>query len=164
AALQRSGGLWIASAMSDLDREHAASGRLTTKALGTGHDLRYLAFDPSPFDGFYNQISNRVLWFVHHYLWELPRSPRWGAELPSARVDLRRRIVRWRGREVRVRVYPISIDAEALRQQAAAPEVAVAERRLTRWAGGDRIVLRVDRTDLSKNILRGLLAFETLLE
>jgi len=59
-----------------------------------------------------------------------------------------------------VRLYPISVDPAALKEQAASEEVAAAERRIGRWLSGARLVLRVDRTDLSKNILRGFLAFE----
>jgi trehalose 6-phosphate synthase len=84
--------------------------------------------------------------------------------LPDARVDLRRRLVRWEGREVRVRVHPISIDPEALREAAASEPVASAARDIRGWAGEQRLLVRVDRAELSKNILRGFLAYERFLE
>jgi trehalose 6-phosphate synthase len=65
---------------------------------------------------------------------------------------------------VRVRVYPISIDPDGLRAEASSTAVARARKDLLRIAGNGRLLVRVDRAELSKNILRGLLAFEALLE
>jgi trehalose 6-phosphate synthase len=67
------------------------------------------------------------------------------------------------GRKVRIRVYPISVDPEGLKEAAAVDDVGQAERSIEGWLGEAKLVLRVDRTDLSKNILRGLLAFEVFL-
>jgi trehalose 6-phosphate synthase len=269
-ALQRSGGLWIASAMTEEDRLQSSRGRVQVAVEDARYDLRYLSFPAATYDRYYNGISNRVLWFLHHYLWDIPRTPRFGEALrgdwvayrrvnaafataldeeggdrgdgpaylvqdyhlslvpamlrerrpgarishfshipfagpsyakilptemreelmagllgadilgfqaeawaenfltvarilPGARVDFRLRRVHWRDRLVRVGVYPISIDAEGLRTVADSDEVRRSERRLARWRDDARLILRVDRTDLSKNILRGFLAYETLL-
>jgi trehalose 6-phosphate synthase len=267
-ALQAAGGLWLASAMSEEDRAKAGT-RFEADLGGARCTLRYLAFDPATYGRFYDGISNRVLWFLHHQLWDVPRYPRFeglaadwtayrsvnegfaaslgdeggdspaaryliqdyhlalvpgllrathpsariahfshipfagpsyfeilpgsireqilagmlGADvvgfqapmwaerflmccraLPGATVDLRRRMIRWAGRDVSVRVYPISIDPQRLAQEAAAPEVAAARRSVQRVAGEGRLLLRVDRAELSKNVLRGLLAFEALLD
>jgi len=268
-ALQLSGGLWIASAMTDEDRKQAAAGRLEVTAGGERHDVRYLAFDPETYDGFYNGISNSVLWFLHHILWDVPRAPRfdeathqaWGGYVeinrgfaraladedegsdepaymvqdyhlslvpamlrdlePEARiahfshipfadpgylrilprpirgallegllgadllgfqaeawatnflrscqahteaaVDVGGRTISWQGREVRVGVYPISIDVDALRESAAGEEVSRARRAVLRWQGDRKLLLRVDRAELSKNILRGFHAYEGFL-
>jgi trehalose 6-phosphate synthase len=270
AALELCGGLWVASAMSEEDRERAARGRIELPGEGLEFGLRYLSFDPAAFDRFYNGISNRILWFLHHYLWETATMPRFdhdtgrawedyrevnekfaaalaeegdsmrsppaylvqdyhlslvpamlrrrrpgahithfshtpfagpnyfrilprpireellagllGADvlgfqssawvenfllscrsLPGARVDLRRRSVAWEGRRVPVRVYPISIDPEQLKEEARSAAVQAARRRVTDWLGGARLVLRVDRAEPSKNILRGFLAFGAFL-
>jgi trehalose 6-phosphate synthase len=269
-ALQLSGGLWIASAMSEEDRDQAAGGRVDVATDDAKFSLRYLSFDPGEYDRFYNGVSNRILWFLHHYLWDLPRNPRFdeatehawasyvrvnqafadalaeesqavggrpiylvqdyhlsltprllrerrpdarisyfshipfagpgyfrtlpgtlqsellsgllGADvvgfharawaenfllscraLPGARVEFRRRIVQWQGRRIRVQINPISIEVGALKEEAAAEPMARARKALAAWLGQRRLVLRVDRTDLSKNILRGLLAFELFL-
>lgn len=268
-ALQRTGGLWVAAAMSDLDRELAARGRLDVGELGWNFGVRSLVFDPETYDRFYNGISNRVLWFLHHYLWDVPRAPSFGpgereaweayrevnrafaralAEegsapegppaylvqdyhlslvpaalrelLPEASVahffhipfadptyvrllptavrrellagmlgadvlgfhterwarnflgcceaegigvDRRRRTVSWQGREVRVRPYPLGADVEGLQAAAASEEARAALADLEAWRGEARLVLRVDRAELSKNILRGFLAFELFL-
>ena len=271
-ALAASGGLWIASAMTDEDREVARRGRVdATGGDAPAYALRYLNFEPDQFDRYYNGWANRVLWFLHHYLWNLPQTPVFGADtedgwdaftavnrtfaetmaeeggrlgpsaaflvqdyhlslapsmlrelrpgariahfshipfagpsymrilperyrtallegllgadvvgfhapawadrfllscrlLAGARVDLRRRIVRWRGREVRVRVNPMGLDVEALRAEAARPEVVRAVEELREWKGDSALLLRVDRAELSKNILRGFLAFDRFLE
>jgi trehalose 6-phosphate synthase len=256
--------------MTEEDRLHAGQGRVEVATEEAKFGLRYLSFDPEEYDAFYNGVSNRILWFLHHYLWDLSRNPRFdqatdrawaafrrvneafadalaeegrdvgerphylvqdyhltltpsllrervpdasishfshipfagpgyfrtlprslqqdvlvgllGADvlgfhcgqwadnfllccrgLPGARVDLRRRLIRWDGRDVRVRVYPISIEADALMEEARSEPVARSRTDLRRWLGDRKLVLRVDRTDLSKNILRGLLAFEMFL-
>lgn len=267
-ALQLSGGLWMASAMTDQDRKRAAGGSFEVTTGGGRHEVRYLAFDPDVYDGFYNGISNRVLWFLHHVLWDVPRAPVFGAatqhawacyveinrafaralaeedrggasaylvqdyhlslvpamlrELePEARiahfshipfadpgylhilphsmlrdlldgllgadllgfqaeawasnflracqshlnadVDAEGRTVSWRGRTIRVGVYPISIDVEALREMAEGEDASRARRTLRRWRADNTLLLRVDRAELSKNILRGFQAYEAFL-
>jgi len=273
-ALAASGGLWIASAMTEADREVAGRGRVDAggeDASGPAYALRYLSFDSGLFDRYYNGWTNRVLWFLHHYLWNLPQTPMFGEEtrsdwdafvavnrafaeamaeegdrlgpstaflvqdyhlslapamlkelrphariahfshipfagpsymrilpepfrsallegllgadvvgfhapawadrfllscrlLGGARVDLRRRTVRWRDREVRVRVNPMGLDVAALEDEAARPDVVDARDELRAWMGDATLLLRVDRAELSKNILRGFLAFDRFLE
>jgi trehalose 6-phosphate synthase len=84
----------------------------------------------------------------------------------DARVDPAGRHVRWRGRTIWVRAYPISIDAEALEEFTAGAAVDKRRRelaaRLVR-AGSPKLIVRVDRLEPSKNVLRGFLAFEALL-
>ena len=270
-ALELAGGLWIAAAMSEVDREQTAGGRLEVATEDAKYNLRYVSFDPDVYDRYYNEISNRVLWFVHHYLWDVARVPRFDEEiyrswqayrqvneafaqalleetasfgtqpaflvqdyhlslvpamlrelkpdarishfshipfagpsyfriLPStlrrellagllgadvvgfqsqtwadnfllccrsltdARVDLHHRRVRWAGREIRVRVFPISVDTQALETLSRTEASHRAARRLARVRGEGKLILRVDRTELSKNILRGFLAYEAFLK
>jgi trehalose 6-phosphate synthase len=84
----------------------------------------------------------------------------------DARVDPDGRHVRWRGRTIWVRAYPISIEPDALTAFAHGPEVARRQgelrARLER-SGRPRLFVRVDRLEPSKNALRGFLAFESLL-
>jgi len=63
-------------------------------------------------------------------------------------------------------VSPLSSDADRLRDSAARPEVATALARIEESVGGAdrRVIVRVDRMELSKNLLRGFWAFEELLE
>jgi trehalose 6-phosphate synthase len=85
----------------------------------------------------------------------------------DARVDPAGRHVRWRGRTIWVRAYPISVDPAALARFARSAQVArqraKLEERLAR-AGSPRLIVRVDRLEPSKNALRGFIAFEALLK
>jgi trehalose 6-phosphate synthase len=78
-------------------------------------------------------------------------------------VDFERGLVRFRGREVWVRAYPLPIDHEAARLVAGSERVEEFERELLRRRR-DFLILRVDRADLSKNVLRGFSAFDLFLE
>jgi trehalose 6-phosphate synthase len=67
------------------------------------------------------------------------------------------------GRSTRVNVHALGVDAEELRTRAAQPDVAVRREALRRRIGDSRAIVRVDRTELSKNIVRGLNAYSELL-
>ena len=269
--VQETGGLWVASAMDEGDRRKAAEGpggRIEVGIDEARYRVRLLSGDEKTFHRYYNEVSNRLLWFLHHYLWDLPRMPslsgdtrtsweayrrvnaafadalaeeadggdaevlvqdyhlslvptmlrerapgariahfhhvpfagadylrllprtvreelltgllgadllgfhteRWAENflgacrlLPGTDVLWRRRAVRWQGRLVRVGVYPIAIDAGQLRTAAASPSVRRRRRALLARRGDRALLLRVDRVDLSKNILRGFHAYEAFL-
>ena len=268
-ALQASRGLWVAAAMSEGDREVVARdgrGLVDMEAYGSPYRVRYLDIPPATYDAYYNHVSNGILWFVHHYLWDTVRSPSfddeteraWGeyvdvnrtfaqalaeegdyqrskpvyliqdyhlslvprflrelrpdaliahfshtsfagsmylrtlpgtiregiirgllgadvlgfhsqawAEnfmmsarpLQGVRADLARSRILVEGREVLVRIHPISIDVGPMREAAASPEVRELRRELNRWRGNTRLIVRVDRFELTKNIARGFRAF-----
>src|SRR5215217_9788889 len=84
-------------------------------------------------------------------------------DLMELEVDFRRGIVELEGREVWVRNYPLPIDAKATAAVAASERAQEFERELLRRRR-DAIILRVDRADLSKNVLRGFSAFDLFLE
>jgi len=84
-------------------------------------------------------------------------------ELLHLDVDLKGLTVEVGDRTVRARWYPISIDPGALEQRAASPEVCAVEEELAARRR-DHLILRVDRADLSKNIVRGFKAFDVMLE
>jgi trehalose 6-phosphate synthase len=272
-AMQDAGGLWVAAAMSEGDREMVArsdQGRVDMHAFGSTYRVRYLDVPPEMYDGYYNRISNGVLWFAHHYLWDTVRSPAFGddvkqawedyvevnrrfatalaeegerageepaylvqdyqlalvprflrelrpealiahfshtsvagptyvrmlpteihdqllhgmlgadvlgfhsqawaenfmlsaRQLPGVRVDLGRARIRAAGRDVAVRIHPISVDGRGMRDAASTAEVRDLRRDLARWRGDTRLILRVDRLELTKNIIRGFQAYELLL-
>jgi trehalose 6-phosphate synthase len=85
----------------------------------------------------------------------------------DARVDPAGRHVRWRGRTIWVRAYPISIDPDSLVAFARGPEVGrrrdELRERLER-AGTPQLIVRVDRLEPSKNVLRGFWRYEALLK
>uniref|UniRef100_A0AAU2JP69 Trehalose-6-phosphate synthase n=1 Tax=Streptomyces sp. NBC_00049 TaxID=2903617 RepID=A0AAU2JP69_9ACTN len=62
-----------------------------------------------------------------------------------------------------VAVYPLGVDGDELRALAHRPEVDEKLAELRAEVGGLKTIVRVDRTELSKNILRGLLAYRELL-
>lgn len=231
-----------------------------------GIGVRMLDIPEKEYDPYYNRLSNRVLWFTHHYLFDPPRTPifdsddmaAWDAyvsvnrrfaeciadsappgaacfiqdyhlalvppmlralrsdvqiahfwHIPFAQADYVRMLPdewsraladgllgadivgfqtgRWAesfrlgcrdtlgarigdkwvkhgGRTTKVGVYPVGVDAKQLLAGASRPDVRKERRRLAEWARERKIILRVDRTELSKNIYRGMLAYEALLE
>jgi trehalose 6-phosphate synthase len=59
---------------------------------------------------------------------------------------------------------PLGPTPASLADAAASDEAAAARRRLADIVGDRRLIVRVDRIELSKNLLRGLFAYEALLE
>jgi trehalose 6-phosphate synthase len=266
-ALRERGGLWIASAISEADRSVAAETPTVEADLGgSAITVRLVDVPPDRYRAYYDEFSNRVMWFVHHYLWDPPRTPTFGdaeSDAWDAYSDVNRRFAeaaaqaapeggvaliqdyhlalvpqllrkmrpdlaighfwhipfaqpdylsllpdawsngilegllgadvlgfqteRWLGsflscvrsisgirardraiavgdRRVRAGAYPIGVSPDHLAKSAGEPAVKRQRKDLERWLGDRRLVLRVDRTELSKNILRGLKAFELLLE
>ncbi len=262
---------WIASAISDTDRELARAhpaGRAEDIDGGSAR-VRLLAHDPGAYAQFYGHVSNPVIWFTQHQLWNLPSEPSFGpdfvaawdngyrvvneafatavaeevASRPAAPVvlhdyhlylaprgvrqrapgaclahfvhipwpppdalrvlpaDVARSIVdgllasdlvgfhtpRWRdnfaaccvellaarmvgaevvrhaGREIRLTARPISVSPDDLHAMAQSAPVLAEEDALVAERG-ELLIVRVDRTDPSKNVVRGFLAFELLLE
>src|ERR1700751_673420 len=78
-------------------------------------------------------------------------------------VDHEGGVVRCDGREVWVRAYPLPTDANAIQAVARRDRVREFEDELLRRRR-DHLILRVDRADLSKNVLRGFGAFDLFLE
>jgi trehalose 6-phosphate synthase len=84
-------------------------------------------------------------------------------DLMELEVDHRAGVVRCEEREVWVRNYPLPIDAGAVQAVARRDRVREFETELLRRRR-DHLILRVDRADLSKNVLRGFGAFDLFLE
>ncbi|CAN5715608.1 MAG: trehalose-6-phosphate synthase [Rubrobacteraceae bacterium] len=71
-------------------------------------------------------------------------------------------VIHYAGRDVWVRAYPISIDPAEF-EELAQSEAVLEEERFVKGLQG-KLLLRVDRTDLSKNVVRGFLAYGRMLE
>lgn len=84
-------------------------------------------------------------------------------ELFGLEVDEKLGIVHFEGREVWVRAYPLPISAQSFERLAQRPGVTEYEREVLRRRR-EHLILRVDRADLSKNVLRGFTAFDMFLE
>jgi trehalose 6-phosphate synthase len=82
--------------------------------------------------------------------------------LDDVEVDYTTCEVRRGARKTIARAYPLGIDAQRLERAAASPEVAEAEREVLERRR-QHLIIRVDRADLSKNVLRGFTAFDTFL-
>ena len=82
--------------------------------------------------------------------------------LADTRVNYRLGTVRTAKRTTYAREYPISIDVEGVRATANSPEATRYLDKLTPLKG-QQTILRVDRLEPSKNIIRGFRAFDTLL-
>ncbi|MFI1399478.1 trehalose-6-phosphate synthase [Streptomyces sp. NPDC020681] len=83
------------------------------------------------------------------------RPDRWIEHSRQGRPPLRR---------TEAAVHPLGVDGDDLRALAHRPEVEERLTLLRAEAGDCRTVVRVDRTELSKNIVRGLLAYRELLQ
>jgi trehalose 6-phosphate synthase len=71
--------------------------------------------------------------------------------------------VSYRGRVTEVGVHPLGVDGQGLRARASEADVAAHVSAFTGLANGRQLIVRVDRTELSKNIVRGLAAYRELL-
>lgn len=266
---------WVASAQSDLEKGWKAGPlKLTDGACPI--DLHLVPIEKEVYDGYYNVISNPLLWFLQHSLWNFTSSPNitrstwqawhrgyeevnrlfadeiarqirglnqpalvmlqdyhlylaprllrsmlrrraryilshfihipwpgpetWGilppgmrqpilegltavdllgfqtrqdginfirtvdAFLPQAHSSYQRGRIWHRNHATYVRDFPISIDVGALERQAESDEVAQYRAQFEEEIRGMRLIVRVDRTDPSKNIVRGFQAFGEMLE
>jgi trehalose 6-phosphate synthase len=84
-------------------------------------------------------------------------------DLMECEVDFESGTVHTGEREVWVRAYPLPIDASAVQAVAARRRVREFEEELL-LRRREHLILRVDRADLSKNVLRGFGAFDVFLE
>lgn len=247
---------WIAAALSDDDRAAAAEGRPAADGLA----VHLLPFGDDELRRYYDVVANETLWFTHHGLFDLTRTPAYDLDwrmsweayrrvnhrfadavaevapdgaavlvqdyhltllapvLRERRPDLRLvhfhhtpfagpdglRVLppgartemltgldahhacgfhteEWAGNYVqsRDRFLPgrgpteggahtfhatLNSDAAALRATADSPDCAAALASLEELVGERRLLVRVDRMELSKNIVRGFEAFDRLLE
>lgn len=72
--------------------------------------------------------------------------------------------VSYRGHVTEVAVHPLGVDAEELRARARQEDVRSNAAVLRELAQGRQLIVRVDRTELSKNIVRGLAAYREFLD
>ncbi len=245
---------WVASALGAADRVAAAAGMMSDDGI----HIELVEPEPEIYNLAYNVVSNAMLWFCHHHLFDAARRPRadqrwleaWdayrefnqlfaervakvapeggrvlvqdyhltlmGSELSRLRPDLRTthfthtpfadpsvlrmlptavgaellaslasygacgfHTMRWasayranQGPDAPATdgpptfVSPLSTDPDRLRASAAEPAVSQALARIEEKIGGEgrQVIVRVDRMELSKNLLRGFWAFEELLE
>lgn len=71
--------------------------------------------------------------------------------------------IRVGGRVVRIGAIPLGVDAPGLHERSMQADVRERRAELLATVGERRLVVRIDRTELSKNIVRGLASFRELL-
>ncbi len=86
------------------------------------------------------------------------------SHLPGAHVNYREGRVWYRNHATHVQDFPISIDVEGLRTFAETAEVESYRSQLLQLHDAWKIILRVDRIEPSKNIVRGFQAFDEMLQ
>jgi trehalose 6-phosphate synthase len=98
------------------------------------------------------------------------QTERWGRnflrsceDVLAATCDFKTSLVMYRGRTVGVNARPISVDPEEFDALAGSEKVLTEESALEA-VRPPQLIVRVDRTDPSKNIVRGFRAYELLLE
>jgi trehalose 6-phosphate synthase len=106
-------------------------------------------------------LANDVIGF-HTHQWRL-NFMRAASDLAGAEANFVDGVVDHNDRRSFVTVHPISVDPAEFDELAASGPVLAAERELVERRP-EQLVLRVDRTDPSKNIVRGFRAFELYLE
>jgi trehalose 6-phosphate synthase len=76
---------WIASAMSEGDRRAAQlSDRLNVPYNSHEIGLRFVVSPQEQYHRYYNIISNPLLWFLQHYMWDTPYTPNISADVYEA--------------------------------------------------------------------------------
>ncbi len=245
-----SGATWVACAMSEADRRAADAGLMSLPGL----DLVVVRPDLVTYRMAYDVVSNSMLWFCHHHLFDLTRRPRSGhlwseawdayrafntsiatavaevaadgatvlvqdyhlclvpgllarerpdlktvhfSHTPFADPNMFRVLPTGAGRELLegmaaatacgfhtgrwetsylgcctdmgvkagpTFVAPLGPNPDHLEARATSAEGRRARERLDQMVGDRRLVVRVDRLEPSKNILRGFWAFDELLE
>ena len=81
----------------------------------------------------------------------------------GAAVDRAAQQVSYDGHVTGIGVHPLGVDAGELISRASETDVQSRVTALARATAGHRLIVRIDRTELSKNIVRGLLAYRELL-
>jgi trehalose 6-phosphate synthase len=84
--------------------------------------------------------------------------------IPEAHSRGTRDMIYWHDRKIEAKVYPISVDVEKLQAIVEEPHIPLLKSQLLNFIGDKKVILRVDRIEPSKNILRGLEAYRALLE
>jgi trehalose 6-phosphate synthase len=161
-AIEGTGALWVAGALSEADRKAAAQSPIEAE----GFTVDLLALDEADHGAYYDVISNGTLWFLHHGLWDTPRRPRFDRAWHAA-WDAYRRVNRAfadhvaevapEGATVLVQDYHLALLGEPL--AAARPDLALVHFHHTPFASPD--AFRVLPTAAGEELLRNLAAFRS---
>lgn len=81
----------------------------------------------------------------------------------GAQVDRGRQQVTHHGHVTGIGVHPLGVDSSELISRSREPDVDARVAALAEVTSGRKVIVRIDRTELSKNIVRGLAAYRQLL-
>jgi trehalose 6-phosphate synthase len=84
--------------------------------------------------------------------------------LPNASIRYKRGRIWYRNHATYIRDFPISIDVEALKEMVSSQEISDYQEQMRKIVADTKMILRIDRIEPSKNIVRGFQAFEEMLE
>ena len=106
-------------------------------------------------------LANDVIGF-HAHRWRLAFL-RCATDLVGAECDFDEYAAHYRDGRTLVTCHPLSIDTAEFEEVATSSAVVEAERKITE-SRPEKLIVRVDRTDPSKNVVRGFRAFELFLD
>ena len=159
--LERDDATWVATAVTDVDREIALRGRKLGEG-GAVQQVRYVDIPPERYDGYYNGIANGILWFAHHYLWDMARTPSfdertehdWTDYVEANRAFARALVSEARHEPVYlIQDYHLTLVPEMLRRLV--PDARIVHFSHTPFAGPT--YLRILPTRMREDLLRGML-------
>jgi trehalose 6-phosphate synthase len=78
-------------------------------------------------------------------------------------VKYKQQRIWYRNHMTYVRSFPISIDVDTLKRQASSAEVATYRQEIEQFLGDRQLIVRIDRIEPSKNIIRGFQALQEML-
>lgn len=267
--MEKTGGTWVASAMTDADRKMAckySKNRIPVPLKNPKFTVQLIISEEKKYNEFYNIFHNLILWFIHHYLWNLTYTPEINDDIHQAwksyqyvnqkfadkiieevnssekeplimlqdthlqtcpsfireklddvflsqfihipwpqpdyfsilpdymeksivegllsndhigfhiteyvknflmicekyadKVDFKNNTVHYDGHKTFVNNYPISVDIKKLNELARSDEVLKYEKYVKKIKGNNFLIYRTERTDPSKNIIRGFKAYD----
>jgi trehalose 6-phosphate synthase len=168
-ALQQEPGEWVSVALSDEDAQVAAQhdGKpFTVEAGGSSYTLRLLDAGDR-FDAYYNEVSNRLLWFTVHGLWGEPYEPSgagWSEPWEEGYLPVNRAVAdavtdaASTGEDVFLQDYHLFCAGEMVR--AALPDAPLLHYVHTPWVGPGELRRLPDT--ISHGVIRGLLAADVV--
>ena len=148
---------WIAAALDDGDRAAMAAGGARAGAI----TLHLIELDAAAYRLYYDVVSNGVLWFLHHGLFDLPRRPRFDRRFREAWVAYESvnqafadaaAEAAGEGDEVLVQDYHLALVPRMLREQR--PDLRIAHFTHTAFCGPNSI--RVLPDDVANAICHSL--------
>ncbi|HLZ24966.1 MAG TPA: trehalose-6-phosphate synthase [Ktedonobacterales bacterium] len=69
---------WVAATMSEADREAFPAGSAAAREVRLGRQplrVRYVNVPPEMYTRYYDVVSNELLWFLQHYMWDPATTP-----------------------------------------------------------------------------------------